>query len=483
MEKKVKTAISPTREENFSEWYQQVIKAADLAENAPVRGCMVIKPYGYGIWENIQRIFDQKIKDQGVENAYFPLLIPLRFFEREAEHVEGFAKECAVVTHQRLEQDKDGKLKPVSPLEEPYIIRPTSETIIGDAFSKWVHSYRDLPLKVNQWANIMRWEMRPRLFLRTSEFLWQEGHNVFATEKEAHDDALKMLQVYVDFAENTLALPVIPGQKTEDEKFPGAHITYTIEAMMQDGKALQSGTSHHLGKNFAKSSGIKFLNQEGVEQYAYTTSWGVSTRLIGGVIMTHSDDDGLVLPPQIAPYQIVIIPIIHDEESRDAITSYCEKIVQQLKAKNIRVCFDTTHRQTPEKIWGWIKKGVPVRLEVGQMETQSGQVTSTRRDLGKKNQQKIPLENFLSQIEKDLAEMQTHLLQTARQRRDENTHILSSLKDVNDFFAKDQTGFVKIPTDLIEDPAFEKIKKEHAVSCRCKPFDDQGKTVIIAKAY
>ena len=297
MSKNEKTAITPTRSEDFPQWYQEVIKACELAENSPVRGCMIIKPYGYAVWENMQRIFDGMIKDLGVQNAYFPLLIPLSFISREAEHVDGFAKECAVVTHHRLEKDPDGeglRPAPAAQLEEPFVIRPTSETIIGDSMAKWIQSYRDLPLKLNQWCNVMRWEMRPRLFLRTSEFLWQEGHNAFETEEGAREDTLKMLDAYAEFAESYLAIPVIKGEKTADERFPGADMTTTIEAMMQDGKALQAGTSHYLGQNFSKSCGIKFQGREGSEEFAYTTSWGISTRLVGAMIMTHSSVSGLL---------------------------------------------------------------------------------------------------------------------------------------------------------------------------------------------
>ncbi|HOZ92295.1 MAG TPA: proline--tRNA ligase, partial [Candidatus Syntrophosphaera thermopropionivorans] len=304
MNKAERTAIEPKREENYSEWYQQVIKAADLAENSEVRGCMVIKPWGFAIWENIKTYLDRMFKETGHQNAYFPIFIPLHYFEKEAEHIEGFAKECAVVTHSRLEADEQGKLKPAGELTEPYIVRPTSETIIGASFARWVNSYRDLPLLINQWANIVRWEMRTRLFLRTTEFLWQEGHTVHETEEDARLETLRMLDVYTKFAEEYLAIPVIKGAKTESEKFPGAVDTYCIEAMMQDKKALQCGTSHFLGQNFARASNIRFQNREGEFQYAWTTSWGVSTRLIGALIMTHSDDNGLVLPPKIAPAHI-----------------------------------------------------------------------------------------------------------------------------------------------------------------------------------
>src|SRR3990167_2988901 len=329
---KTKTAITPTRAEDYPEWYQQVIKAADLAEVSPVRGCMIIKHWGYAIWENIQRELDQDFKATGHKNLYFPLLIPLSFMQKEAEHVEGFAKECAVVTHTRLVKDDSGKLVPGSPLEEPYIIRPTSETIIGDAFSRWIQSYRDLPLLVNQWANIVRWEMRTRLFLRTTEFLWQEGHTAHATADEAMQESLKMLNVYAQFAEDYMAMPVIKGEKSESERFPGAVNTYCIESMMQDRKAVQAGTSHFLGQHFSRGFNIKYLSVEGKEEFAWTTSWGMSTRLIGGLIMTHSDDNGLVLPPRLAPSHVVILPIIHKEEDRAGIMAYCDELARELRA-------------------------------------------------------------------------------------------------------------------------------------------------------
>ena len=326
-----KNAISPTRQEDYPEWYQQVVKAADLAENSPVRGCMVIKPWGYGIWENMQRVLDRMFKDTGHENAYFPVFIPKSFLEKEAEHVDGFAKECAVVTHHRLEPGPDGGLVPAGELEEPLIVRPTSETIIGDAFSRWVQSYRDLPLKINQWANVVRWEMRTRLFLRTAEFLWQEGHTAHATKEEALEETRMMLDVYADFAENVMAMPVIKGEKTAGERFPGADVTYCIEAMMQDRKALQAGTSHFLGQNFSKAQQIKFQDAQGGESFAWTTSWGVSTRLIGALIMSHSDDDGLVLPPRMAPRQVVILPIFKTDEEKAKVMEACQALDKELK--------------------------------------------------------------------------------------------------------------------------------------------------------
>jgi len=380
-----KNAITPTREEDYATWYQEVVKAADLAEHSPVRGCMVIKPWGYGLWENIQRILDKKIKDTGHKNAYFPIFVPLSFLEKEATHVEGFAKECAIVTHHRLEK-KDGKLSPAedSKLEEPLIVRPTSETIIGEMFSKWVESYRDLPLLINQWANIVRWEMRTRLFLRTAEFLWQEGHTAHRTKKEALKEVFKMLGEYKDFLENFLAIPVIKGKKTEMEKFPGADDTYCLEAMMQDKKALQTCTSHFLGQNFAKASDIKFSDENGALEYAWTTSWGMTTRVIGALVMVHSDDDGLIVPPRIAPTEIVILPVIHSDEMKPKILGFCENLKRDLQNvlylnKNLTVEIDTRDIRGGEKKWSWIKKGVPIILEIGPRDIENESVFMLKR--------------------------------------------------------------------------------------------------------
>ena len=385
MNKPVKTAITPTRQDDYPEWYQQVVKHADLAENSPVRGCMVIKPWGYGIWEQIQRQLDAKFKATGHRNAYFPLFIPMSYLEKEAKHVEGFAKECAVVTHSRLEAGPNGGLVPASPLDEPLIVRPTSETIIGEVFSKWVQSYRDLPLLINQWANVVRWEMRTRLFLRTTEFLWQEGHTVHATAECAMEETLKMLNVYKDFAENHMAMPVITGEKTESERFPGAVNTYCIEAMMQDRKALQAGTSHFLGQNFAKASNIQFLSEKGGHEHAWTTSWGVSTRLIGGMIMTHADDNGMVVPPRLAPTQVVILPVIHKEETRAAVMAYCQRVREELESRVyardiVRVEIDARDLRGGDKRWEHIKMGVPLILEVGPRDMDADSVFVSRRD-------------------------------------------------------------------------------------------------------
>jgi prolyl-tRNA synthetase len=384
MAAKAKTAITPTRIEDYPEWYQQVVKASDMAERSPVRGCMVIKPWGYALWENIQREMDDMFKATGVKNAYFPLFIPLSFLEKEAEHVEGFAKECAVVTHHRLEQGQNGGLIPGGPLAEPLVVRPTSETIIGDSFSKWVSSYRDLPLLINQWANVVRWEMRTRIFLRTSEFLWQEGHTAHATAEEAKERTAMMLDIYARMAEDYLAIPVIKGSKTESERFPGAVDTQCIEAMMQDRKALQAGTSHFLGQNFAHASDIRFQSAEEKEEYAWTTSWGVSTRLIGGVIMTHADDDGLVLPPKVAPAQIVLLPIVHKDADREKVMNYTDQLAAALgqiryHGRLLRVEVDRRDIGGARG-WDWIKKGIPVRVEIGPRDIAQNAVFISRRD-------------------------------------------------------------------------------------------------------
>ena len=483
MSKKNKTAITPTRDENFPEWYQQVIKAADMAENAPVRGCMTIKPYGYAIWEKMQRIFDDRIKEEGVQNAYFPLLIPLEFISREAEHVEGFAKECAVVTHHRLETGENG-LQPAesAKLEEPYVIRPTSETIIGDAMSRWIQSYRDLPLKLNQWCNVMRWEMRPRLFLRTSEFLWQEGHNAFADEAGAREDTHKMLEAYADFAQNTLAIPVIKGEKTADERFPGAVMTLTIEAMMQDGKALQAGTSHYLGQNFAKSCDIKFQSKEGNEEYAHTTSWGISTRLVGAMIMTHGDDDGMIMPPRVAPHQVGIIPIIKDDADKDKILNYCSDLKSKLKAKSVSVFIDESDARTGDKMWGMIKKGVPIRVEIGGREVDEGTLTHVRRDLGRESKESCGVDAFVGQAQDILDAIHDELYSRALKLRDERIKDVESLSELEDLFKNDHEGFARIDVSLIEDTDYERIKKDHSLTSRCIPLDQSDK-VLVGKAY
>jgi prolyl-tRNA synthetase len=378
-------AINVTRE-RFADWYQAVVRDADMAETSPVRGAMVIKPWGWGVWEKIQGELDRRIKATGHENCYFPLFIPLSFIAKEAEHVEGFAKEMAVVTHHRL-KSIDGKLvpDPAAKLEEPLVVRPTSETIIGDAFARWVKSHRDLPLLINQWANVVRWEMRPRLFLRTTEFLWQEGHTAHATEAEAREETMKMLEVYRAFAEDVLAMPVIAGEKPENERFPGAVGTWSIEAMMQDGKALQAGTSHYLGTHFAEAQNIRFQNDASEMEFCQTTSWGVSTRLIGGVIMTHGDDDGLRLPPAIAPRQIVVVPMLRDKPEDAEVLAYCTSLVEALNSLAafgypVRALLDTKKIKSAEKRWNWVRRGAPIIIEIGPRDAAAGNITYMRRD-------------------------------------------------------------------------------------------------------
>ena len=382
----MKHALSVTRAQDFAAWYQAVISEADLAEESGVRGCMVIRPWGYGIWERIQKLLDAEIKQTGHENCYFPLFIPLSYFAKEAEHVDGFAKEMAVVTHHRLVM-QDGALvpDPEAKLEEPLVVRPTSETVIGAAFSRWVQSWRDLPVLMNQWANVVRWEMRTRMFLRTSEFLWQEGHTAHASREEAMEETLKMLEVYRSFSENALAMPVIAGEKPENERFPGAEATFSIEAMMQDGKALQAGTSHFLGTTFSKAQNIRFQNREGGLELAQTTSWGVSTRLIGGVIMTHGDDDGLRLPPAIAPKQIVVVPMLRDKPEDAEVLKYCEELVAMLNKERafgqpLRAHLDIKKIKSAEKRWNWVRRGAPIIIEIGPRDAASGVITYMRRD-------------------------------------------------------------------------------------------------------
>ncbi|MFI0606989.1 MAG: proline--tRNA ligase [Anaerolineae bacterium] len=437
MSQQPKTAIQPTRAQDYPEWYLQVIKAADMAENSPVRGCMVIKPWGYALWENIQRTLDGMFKETGHVNAYFPLFIPLSYLQKEAQHVDGFAKECAVVTHSRLEAGPDGKLVPASPLEEPLIVRPTSETIIGESFARWVQSYRDLPLLINQWANVVRWEMRTRLFLRTAEFLWQEGHTVHADEADARAETMRMLDVYADFAEQHLAMPVIKGRKTDSERFPGAVDTYCIEAMMQDRKALQSGTSHYLGQNFARSSNIRFQDEAGQMQFAHTTSWGVSTRLIGGMIMTHADDDGLIVPPRLAPQHVVILPIYRDAADRANVLAYCESLKTELHAQRLgderlRVTIDDRDLRGGEKTWSWVKKGVPLRIDVGPRDIAAGSVFVARRDTGEK--ESVDRSEFVGTVIARLQAIQDNLLARAKAFRTEHTRVIDSKDELYAWF-------------------------------------------------
>jgi prolyl-tRNA synthetase len=480
-----RTAISPTREENYSEWYQQVIRAADLAETSPVRGCMVIKPWGYSLWENMQRALDDMFKATGHQNAYFPLFIPLSFLQKEAAHVDGFAKECAVVTHHRLQAGPDGKLVPAGELEEPLVVRPTSETIIGDAFARWVQSYRDLPLLINQWANVVRWEMRTRMFLRTAEFLWQEGHTAHATREEAVEETMRMLGVYATFAEEWMAVPVIQGEKTASERFPGAEQTFCIEAMMQDRKALQAGTSHFLGQNFAKASEIQFLDKNGQHQYAWTTSWGVSTRLIGGLLMTHSDDDGLILPPKLAPTHVVIIPIYRSEEDRARVLEYCESVAKELRAQRygeraVNVVVDTRDERGGDKVWHWVKKGVPIRIEIGPRDMEKDALFVARRDRAPKDKQSIPRTEFIASLKTTLQSIQDGLLQRAREFRERHTQRIDSKAEFYAYFTPPRVaenaptpihgGFAL--THFCGDPQIEaQIKEELGVTVRCVPFE------------
>ena len=418
----MKHALPVTREADFAAWYQSVIAEADLAEESGVRGCMVIRPWGYGIWERIQRLLDDRIKATGHENCYFPLFIPLSYFEKEAEHVDGFAKEMAVVTHHRLVPDGKGGLMPdpTAKLEEPLVVRPTSETVIGTAFSRWVQSWRDLPVLINQWANVVRWEMRTRMFLRTAEFLWQEGHTAHASVEEAREETLKMLEVYREFAETCLAMHVVTGEKPENERFPGAVATYSIEAMMQDGKALQAGTSHFLGTNFAQAQNIRFQNASGERELANTTSWGVSTRMIGGVIMVHGDDDGLCVPPRIAPWQVVIVPMLRDQPEDQAIVDYCCDLQKQLGALStlgepVRALLDLKPAKAATKRWGWVKKGAPIVIEVGGRDVAGGNVSVIRRDRlyredGKLDSRVMPRGELVDTAAALLAEIQAGLL-------------------------------------------------------------------------
>ncbi len=462
-----------TREEEYTQWYQDVIKAADMAENSPVRGAMIIKPYGFGIWERMQSILDEQIKATGHSNAYFPLLIPKSFLSREADHVEGFAKECAVVTHHRLKSSPDGGVivDPAAKLEEEYVIRPTSETIIHDSFSRWINSYRDLPMLLNQWANVMRWEMRTRMFLRTSEFLWQEGHTAHATEQDAAEETAKMLEVYRWFAEEVLAMPVIVGEKSPSERFAGANKTFTIEAMMQDGKALQSGTSHELGQGFSKAFNITFLDKEGKEQFAWLTSWGVSTRLIGALIMSHSDDRGLVLPPALAPTQVVIIPIIKEGADNDAVLKQVEKLHNELADQSVRVKIDDRdHHSFGEKSYEWEKKGVPVRIEIGSRDLENNSAMVASRIAEKK--ESISLDGLSASITTRLDQIQKDIFNAAKQRLDERSYLIDSYDEFKEKI--EEGGFFWLPWCGSEE-CEDHIKEETKATIRCIPFEQKDK--------
>lgn len=481
--------IKKLRKENYPEWYQCVIAESDMAENSSSPGCMVIKPWGYGLWERIRDVFDEKIKSTDHENCYFPMFIPLSFFQKEAEHVDGFAKEMAVVTHSRLAME-DGHLVPSSELDEPLIVRPTSEAIIADSFSKWVKSYRDLPVLINQWANVVRWEMRPRLFLRTREFLWQEGHTAHASAEEAENETLAMLEAYKELCEQTLAMPVLTGRKPEHEKFPGAVDTYCVEAMMQDGKALQAGTSHFLGQNFAKSANISFVNKNNQQEYAYTTSWGVSTRLIGGVIMTHADDEGMVTPPKIAPYQIVIIPVIKNVADTDAVMEYIKTLQADLTkqlpfGEKIRVKLDKRDKSSVDKYWEWTRKGAPIILEVGKRDVDGNNLMVKQRIYinTPEGKQIIAKDDFISQAATTLEKIQKEMFDRAQHRLLANIRSDITTKqafaeyfaNANEWIEDNASGKVAfVRGKWSADPASEEILKQMKITIRCIPFDQSG---------
>ena len=485
-----------SRNEDYSQWYNELVSKAGLAEPAAVRGCMVIKPYGYAIWEKMQRVLDQMFKDTGHVNAYFPLLIPKSFFSKEADHVEGFAKECAVVTHYRLKNAPDGSgviVDPEAKLEEEYIIRPTSETIIWNTYKNWIQSYRDLPILCNQWANVMRWEMRTRMFLRTAEFLWQEGHTAHATREEALAEANKMVRVYAEFAEKWMAVPVIMGNKSESERFAGALETFTIEALMQDGKALQAGTSHFLGQNFAKAFDVMFTDQTGNRDYVWATSWGVSTRLMGALIMAHSDDNGLVLPPKLAPIQVVIVPIYKSAEGLQKITAKVEGIVEALKAKGISVKYDDRDTQKPGwKFADYELKGVPVRLAIGERDLQNDTIEVARRDtLTKETVAAAGIEEYVARL---LEDIQENIYKKALDFRNSKITKVDSYDEFKELL-ETKTGFFLCHWDGTTETE-ERIKAETKATIRCIPFDspeEEGKCmvtgkpsrrrVLIAKAY
>ncbi|MDY0098306.1 MAG: proline--tRNA ligase [Bacteroidales bacterium] len=459
------------REENYSQWYNDLVNKADLAENSAVRGCMVIKPYGYAIWEKIQSELDRMFKATGHVNAYFPLFIPKSFFSREAAHVEGFAKECAVVTHYRLKNDEEGRgivVDPTAKLEEELIIRPTSETIIWNSYKNWIQSYRDLPLLINQWANVVRWEMRTRLFLRTTEFLWQEGHTAHATREEAIEETVRMINIYSDFAENYMALPVIKGYKSENERFAGAHDTYAIEALMQDGKALQAGTSHFLGQNFAKAFDVQFTDKNGKLDYVWATSWGLSTRMIGALIMAHSDNHGLVIPPKLAPLQVVIIPIFKNEEQLSAISARADMIKSELEKAGISVKYDNRDNNTPGwKFADYELKGVPVRVALGPRDIQNNTIETARRDTLKK--ETIRQDEVISHVKYLLEDIQKNIYEKALKFRTENTYYTDSWSEFVDIL-ENRGGFIMAHWDGTAETE-EKIKEETKATIRVIPFD------------
>ncbi len=485
-----------SREEDYTKWYQDLVIKADLAEHSAVRGCMVIKPHGYAIWEKMQRALDDMFKATGHANAYFPLFIPKSYLSKEAAHVEGFAKECAVVTHYRLKNSEDGKgvvVDPDAKLEEELIVRPTSETIIWNTYRGWIQSYRDLPILINQWANVVRWEMRTRLFLRTAEFLWQEGHTAHATEKEAREETSRMLDVYAQFAEEWMAMPVVKGRKTESERFAGAEDTLCIEGLMQDGKALQAGTSHFLGQNFAKAFDVTFVDQEGKSDYVWATSWGVSTRLMGALIMTHSDDKGLVLPPKLAPIQVVLVPIYRNMEQLDAIREVMKPLANELRSQGLSVKLDDDDKRKPGwKFAEYEMKGVPVRIAIGPRDLENGTAEVARRDTGEKSL--VKMDEVVKQATQLMVEIQSNLYQRALEFRKENTRVVDdydTFKNVLD----QQGGFLMAHWDGTPETE-ERIKQETKATIRCIPFDGDetpgncvltgkpsARRVIFAKAY
>lgn len=495
-----KRAVSPTRQENYPEWFQECVKISQLAEPSIVRGCMIFKPHGCALWEQIKSQLDFRFKQLGVKNVYMPLFIPVRELQKEAEHIEGFAKECAVVTHHRLIVDDKGELvvDPEAKMEEPYVVRPTSELLFGDAMSRWIHSYRDLPMLLNQWANVVRWEMRTRPFLRTAEFLWQEGHTAHATKEDANRFAKKMLHEYARFAREILAISVVEGQKPESEKFPGANITYTIEAMMQDGKALQAGTSHDLGQNFAKASMIRFTDQEGSLQFAHTTSWGVTTRLIGALMMVHADDDGAVLPPRAAPTHVGIVPFLMKDSDPSIVLGFIDRLKMALESKNyhfgpIQVEVDLTDERSSEKAWRFKKMGIPHIIQVGMKEAEAGTITLIERDLMDTSKQTLEVSDYIEHVVDRLDAMQARMLDKSKKFREQNTHFAKTRAEAIHFL-ENGVGFVDC--FMAEDAALEKeLKEKYSVTIRCIPMetleerrpciftDKEGHRVLIAKAY
>ena len=473
-----------SRAEDYSKWYNELVVKSDLAENSGVRGCMVIKPYGYAIWEKMQAQLDKMFKETGHENAYFPLFIPKSYLSKEASHVEGFAKECAVVTHYRLKNAEDGSgivVDEDAKLEEELIVRPTSETIIWDTYRKWIQSYRDLPLKINQWANVVRWEMRTRLFLRTAEFLWQEGHTAHATREEAVEEAEQMMHVYAEFVEDYMGVPVIKGTKTESERFAGAEETYCIEALMQDGKALQAGTSHFLGQNFAKAFDVKFANKEGQQEYVWATSWGVSTRLMGALVMTHSDDNGLVLPPKLAPIQVVIVPIYKGLDQLDAISEKVEPLVKELRAKGISVKYDNRDTHKPGfKFNEYELKGVPVRLAIGQRDLENGTYEVARRDTLQK--ESVNADEIVGKVESLLEDIQRNIYQKAFDYRAEHITQVDSYEEFKKVI-EEKGGFVSAHWDGTAETE-DKIKEETKATIRCIPLNaktEEGTCIVTGK--